>query len=497
MNVGKIIKEDAEKYGDKPAIIFKEKEISFRGLYSRVNKMSNAMIKTGIKKGDRVAIYLTNSPEYVISYLAAFNIGAVATPLDTVLKRDGLISLLNHSEAKLLITRPSKAFSPEDLLDGIPSLKDIIINGEGEGRVRSFDSIMLSEPDDRPDVEIRDEDPSVLQYSSGTTGVPKGILWNYRHLDAAPKIMDYFWKFNDRDVKLSAVPFSHSGGLVYLQNCIAFGITLVLMDRFSPLAFLKNIERYGVTCFHIVPSMFIAMLQLKDFEKFDLSSLRCVTVFGAPSEPELLEKFGEKCPQAVLMSGYGLTETAPPNTLHPLNRVKRGSVGMAAPWTDMKIFDTDDQEAPTGEVGEIVFKGWVVMEGYYKEPQLTSEVMSNGWFHTGDMGKVDEDGYLYIVGREKDMILVGGLVVYSIEVEGVINNHPGVVESGVIGIPDKLRGEVVKALVVPKAGESLKEKEIIAYCKEKLESFKVPKEVEFRDSLPKTTSGKIEKRSLR
>jgi len=494
--VGEVLRKTTERYGEKTAIIFEEQKISFTGLYQKVNRLSNGIINLGIKKGDRVAIFLPNCMECAISYLALFNIGVIIVPIDFTSKKEGIKNILNHAEISLLITRPTPRLSLEKVKDEVPDLEKIILcQGKQDGFL-FFDQIIEEASDLPPRVDISEQDHAAIFYTSGSTGSPKGIIWNFRHLDQAPKFFDYFLPVTDQDIKLCAVPFSHGGGLVYLQNCIVSGITVVIMRRFSPAEFLRNVERYKITCFHVVPAMFVAFVQLKEIEKYDLKSLRWVVVFGAPSSEEILKRFGNYCSQAALINGYGLMETAPPNTVCPLDKDKITSVGKPPPWIKIKVVDEDEREVPPGEVGEVVLKGWVVMEGYYKEPELTANAIKDGWFHTGDLGLIDEDGDLSIVGRKKEVIIVGGLNVYATEVEEVLYLHPGVNEAAVIGLPDQMRGEVVKAVIVTKPGKKVSSREIIAYCREKLDNFKAPRVVEFRDSLPKTGSGKIAKRLL-
>ena len=504
MNIAEVLVNTAKKFSDKPAIIFQDKPLSFSELKDKVFKLANGLLDLGIKKGDKVAIYLPNWPEYILGYLAVWSIGAVVVPLDILFKYNELTSCLSHSEAKLLITRYQEGISLAKLKELAPSLEQILICHKGKTIPRieaeglfSFEDVIAKSPDNFPGIDIFDKDPSLIMYTSGTEGRPKGILWNYRHLDGAPKAMAYFVNLTDKDVKISALPLSHSGGLVYIQDSIYFGITLVLMERFIPLEFLKNIAKYKVTCFHIVPSMYYAILQLKDFEKFDLSSLRWVVVFGAPSAPDLLRMFHRCCPNAYFLNGWGMSETSPPNTVIPLGSDKIESIGKPAPWFEIKVFDENDKNLPPYEVGELVIRGWVVMEGYYKDPKATAEVMKDDWLHTGDLTKFDEEGYLYIVGRKKDRIKVGGQLVYAPEVEAAIYKHPKVAEVAVIGIPDKLRGEIPKAIIVPKKGESIGEDEIRYFCRKHLAHFKVPHKVEFRQSLPKTRTGKIQKEALR
>jgi acyl-CoA synthetase (AMP-forming)/AMP-acid ligase II len=499
MDVATVLANTAKKFHSKPAIIFRDEPISFLNLHDNVFELAQGLLKVGIKKSDKVAIYLPNCPEYIYSYLALFSIGALVVPLDYMLTEDELASCLTHCEAKCLIAKEKESFSLESLKNRVVTLEEIIVLEPTKTCFKSLQKVLASgRPLPPQDIKIEEKDPALIMYTSGTTGSPKGILLNYRHLDGSPKAMEYFVDLTDKDVTLCCLPLSHSAGLVYIQNCICYGITLVLMERFQPLEFLKDIQKYKVTCFHLVPSMYYAILHLKEFESFDLSSLRWLVVFGAPSDPHSLRRFQQYCPQAHLLNGWGLTETCPPNTVIPLGSKKIESVGRPAPWVEIKIVGEEDNELPQGQVGEIVIRGWVVMEGYYKDPQTTSEVIKGGWFHTGDLGRFDEEGFLYIVGRKKDMIKVSGEIVYSFEVENVLLSHPSIQEAAVVGMPDALRGEIVKAFtVLKKEAEGIKAEDIRSFCRKHLAHFKVPYIIEFRDSLPKTPSGKIQKEKLK
>jgi len=274
-------------------------------------------------------------------------------------------------------------------------------------------------------------------------------------------------------------------------------MTLIMMERFIPLEFLKNVPEYKVTCFWLVPSMYYALLHLKEFEKFDLTSLRWVVVFGAPSSPAVLKRFHKYFPNTDFINGWGMTETMGPTIVLPLGSDNLASIGKTMPWVDAKIFDDDGNELPIGSVGELVIKSWIVMVGYYKDPEATAQVMRNGWFHTGDLARFDEQGFVYIVGRKKEMIKVAGQLVYAPEVEASIHKHPKIAEIAVIGVPDELRGEVPKAFVVLKEGEKATEEEIRYFAKEHLAHFKIPHYIEFCDFLPKTRTGKIDKELLK
>ncbi len=485
------------RFGSKPALIFKEQVISFADLKVKVSQLAHGLSSLSVSKGTKIGVYLPNCPEYVYSYLASFCLGATVIPLDYMLKSDELISCLGHAEAEILIALPKAEVSLADIKTSLPSLKTVIIVGEPQAVAWQKPLAALMTSQGFTSARTLATDPALIMYTSGTTGTPKGILLNYRHLDGSPQAMNHFVDLTERDVKLCAIPLSHIGGFVYIQNCIIFGITLVLMDRYHPLEFLRLIQQHKVTCFHIVPPMYTAMLTVKNIDQFDLSSLRWVVVFGAPSSPDILERFHKYCPNAKLLNGWGMTETCPPNTVTPLSNPKIESVGKVAPNCEMAIVDDEDKPLATGQVGEIVIRGWVVMQEYYKDPEATALAKRNGWFHTGDLGRFDEEGLLYIVGRKKEMIKVAGQIVFAPEVEAALCKHEAVLEAAVIGIPDPMRGESVKAFVVLKPGISVEALDIKYFAEEHLANFKVPQTIEIRPELPKNRTGKIDKASLR
>lgn len=499
MDISKILEHASGKYGVKSAIFFKNETVTFRQLAEHVARLANVLKSLGVQKSTKVGIYLPNCPQYVYSYLACFSLGAVVVPLDYQLREDELISCLDHSESRFLIAKNRGDVSLDKVQAAVESLDKVALVDEDASADHqiSLSQLIQTVKTDLPRVDIDPREPSLILYTSGTTGKPKGILLNYRHLEGSPKAMEHFVDLSDKDVKLCAIPLSHIGGFVYIQNCILFGISLVLMDRFNPIEFLRNIEEYKVTCFHIVPAMYTALLSLKNLEKFELSSLRWVVVFGAPSSPDILERFHQYCPNAQLLNGWGMTETCPPNTVTPLGSRKIESVGKVSPLCEIKIFDEQDHELSAGQVGEIVIRGWVVMDGYYKDPETTKSLMSNGWFHTGDLGKFDADGYLYIVGRKKEMIKVAGQIVYAPEVEAAFYKHEDILEAAVIGVSDSMRGEAVKAFIVLKPESKLTPEALRYFAKEHLANFKVPQAIEIRESLPKNRTGKIDKESLK
>lgn len=499
MNLVKVLKECAISYCAKPAIIFRQEQFSFAQLKDKVFSLGQGLLKLGVKPGDKVAIYLPNWPEYILSYLAIWSIGACSVPLDFMLTEDEILSCLSHCEAKILITKHKANISFTALKANLPLLENIISCQSKDEQSLSFEELIAAGPNLPPKVEIKEDTCAIIFYTSGTTGKPKGVLISYAQLDAPPKSMAFFVNsdLGSGDTALCALPFSHLGGLIYIQNTITFGLTLVLMERFMPLDFLRNIQNYKVNFFWIVPSMYYALLQLKEFETFDLSSLRWIVTFGASNSPEALRRFQQFCPRTHLLNGWGLTETNAPTVVLPMGSKNIESVGRPAPWIQVKIFSETDQELPVDSIGEVVVKSWVVTAGYFKDEVLTQATIRNGWFHTGDLGKFDAEGFLYIVGRIKEMIKVGGEIVFEPEVEASLQKHPDIAEVAVIGIADKLRGEVPKAFVVAKEGKTISAEDLRYFLRQHLAHFKIPHYFEFCPALPKNRVGKIDKEQLR
>ncbi len=499
MNVKELLKKQNLVVPDKAALVYEDKEVSFSRLKEDSFKLANYFIETGVGESHRIAVYLANSYEAVISILAIFSIGATLVPLDFMLSEEEVIGFINHSEANLLIVQGKRRINLENIRRRCKGLKGIIAVGtESEGCIL-WDEIFKKSSSCQPPVNFDDEKLALILYTSGSFGHPKGVMLKYRHLDNPVRVLDYSLKTSTKDIFLcGGVPFSHLGGLDYILSMIWYGATIVLMQRFSPLEFLKNIEKHRVTLFWIVPSMYTAILSLKEYSKFDLSSLRCAVVFGAPSSPYLLKKFHKLCPNAHLLNGWGMTETSAPNCVLPLDSKKIESIGRFVPWMEVKVVDEKGRRLKENEAGELWVRGEGVMVGYYKQPELTREVLTeDGWLKTGDIAKFDEEGFFYIVGRKKDMIKVGGEAVFSPEIEEKIYTHPKVKEVAVIGVSHKLRGEVPKAFIVVKEGERLSERELKIFLKERLAHFKIPHYFEFINQLPKTRTGKVNKKILK
>ncbi|MDD5005029.1 MAG: AMP-binding protein [Candidatus Omnitrophica bacterium] len=497
MDIESLLTRNSQNFPQQPAVIFQDKSISFEQLKNTVFKLANGLASLGIKSQDKVGIYLPNWPEYIYSYLALFCLGATVVPLDFMFTEEEMATCLNHSEAKYVIAKAKDIGVFKKLKEDVKTIKDIVLITDKIEGFRYFDDLIKHSDSEFKTRDIKDDDLSLILYTSGTTGRPKGIMLTYKHLDACPAAIGHFVDITNNDTMICALPFSHIAGLMYIQIGVYFSNKFILMERFNPLEFLKNVQKYKVTCFYLVPSMYYAILHLKEFEKFNLSSIRWVDVFGAPNNPEILRRFHQYCPHAYFLNGWGLTETYGPCVITPMSSEKLESVGKPAPWVDIKVVDDSGKTLPTGQIGEIIVRSWVVMKGYYKDEDETKKVMRNGWFYTGDLGRFDKEGFLYILGRKKEMIKVSGEIVYTGEVESVIARHPLVKEVAVVGVSDNLRGEVVKAVVVLQPEAALKEEDIRYFSKEHLAHFKVPHIVEFRQELPKNRVGKVDKTQLK
>ncbi len=499
MNIKELLIQQAANFPQKAAIIFEGKEINFFDLKERAFKLANYFTSLGVKKPDKIALFASNIPDSIYCYMATYSIGTTLIPFDYMLTENEIIHLLNHSEAKVLIMQPKKDINLENIRENCYSLKEVIILKERLLKEPFLDDILAQNSSEPPLAVSKEEDLSSIFYTSGSTGHPKGVMFCYSHLDNPVETINHFLGVSEKDIYLTGgIPFSHVGGLNYILLMLRFASTIVLMERFHPLEFLKNIEKYKITIFCIVPSMYVAILSLKEYERFNLSSLRYAVVFGAPSSPLLLRKFHNACPKAIVLNGWGMTETAAPNTFSPPDESKISSIGKFGFRMKAKIINEEGGTLFYGQKGELLVSGDGVMKGYYKEPTLSSDAFyGEGWLRTGDVAYCGDDGLIYLAGRIKDMIKVSGEIVFSSEVEEKIHLHPQVAEVAVIGVADEVRGEVPKAFIVPKEGQTIDEKELKTFLKQHLAHFKIPRQYEFVKELPKNRVGKIDKQALK
>lgn len=518
----------AKNYPDTVAIHFMGKEMKYAELYESALKFANYLQTLGIQKGDRVAIMLPNCPQGVIAFYGILYAGGIVVQTNPLYTEREAQYQLKDAGAKAIITldilypRISKIMKETDLenliitgiKDYLPFPKNMVypfiqkkqygfsVKVEHRGSNHLFTEVMKVAKAEKEDVAIDFEnDLAMLQYTGGTTGFPKGVMLTHKNL-VTNVMMCKTWLYECEDGKervLGILPFFHVYGMTtVLVLSIMQANTMILLPKFDVETALKTIDKQKPTLFPGAPTIYIGILNSPNLGKYDLSSVNACISGSAALPVEVQEKF-ERVTGGRLVEGYGLTETSPvthANLVYTDKRVK-GSIGIPWPDTDSAIFQMDSTEPlPVGEVGEIAVRGPQVMKGYWNRPEETEMVIRDGWFLTGDLGYMDEDGYFYIVDRKKDMIIAGGFNIYPREIEEILYEHEAIQECVVAGIPDPYRGETVKAYIVLKDGHNVTEEELNDYCRTKLAAFKVPRFYEFREELPKTAVGKILRRTL-
>ena len=498
-----LLNKNAQIYPDKTAFIFENKRYTFKQVNQRINSLINALASMGVRKGDRVGLLAYNCSQY----FEVFNVakaGMICVPLNYRSVARELVYLINNSEANTLILEKEFIDTIRPIRHELGGVKNFICLDAAVDNMASYEQLISDFPPDEPVNEVEADDPCILFYTSGTTGRPKGALHTHKSILAESAAVGQ--NFTSNDIALCVMPFFHvAGSAVYLFPAFASGATVVIHKKFDEAQILKTIEREKVTYICLVPAMIIRLLEHPDLDKYDLSSLHNIVYTGAPMPFEALrrgvERFGK-----IFVQLLGQTETLNLTMLKKEDHYIEGSaretrrlesVGKPPRTGEVRIVDEKLKDVPVGEVGEIVARSDRIMKEYWKLPKETAEIMKGGWLHTGDLGRMDEDGYIYIVDRKKDMIISGGENIYSREVEEVLYTHPAVQEAAVVGIPDEKWGESVKAVIVLREGMTATEDEIIDFCKEHLASYKKPKSVEFWDSLPITASGKIKKNEIR
>jgi len=464
---------------ERTAIIYKDSEIKYKELRAHVKSFRNYLWEQGVKKGDKVGLFYKNSAEFIYSYIAIVSLGAVVVPFNIMLTPRELVYMANDSGMKLIVTMQKLDMDIKQIV--VPDLYNTLFV--------EYENI------ESPAVEVDEDDECVIIYTSGTTGNPKGAVLTHKNLSENCKSVCEVINLTEDERSLAVLPMFHSFAwttMVLSEICV--GATICIMEMFVPGDALRNIAEHQLTFVCGVPAMYNFYLAAGTKELF--SSVKYFVCGGAPLPIEVLNKFESKFGIRI-MEGYGLSEASPVVCFNPLGKGKPGSVGLPINRVEVKIANAQDEELPIGEIGEILVRGTNVMKGYLNMPEVTEKTIVNGWLHTGDLGFKDSDGYVYIVDRLKDMIIVSGLNVYSKEIEEEIYKHPDVVEAAVIGAPDEKRGEVVCAFVVLKEGKELNRKEFLGFLKEKLASYKIPRHIYQVDVLPKNSTGKIAKNELR
>jgi long-chain acyl-CoA synthetase len=525
--VFELLDDSAEKHPDATALIFQGNSVSYSELKDHVDRFATALQRLGVSRGDRVALFLPNIPQFVISYYGALKAGAIVTAISPLYKEREVKHQIDDSGAETLVVLDLLYPTVEKVRDEI-RLKRTIVTGIGDylstlkrvlggllGKVpkedvemgpnmHRFQDLIKGYPPAPEPIEVNpQEDLALLQYTGGTTGLPKGAMLTHHNLVSNAFMCNAWMNAQEGgEVQINILPLYHIYGMtVTMNNAIASASTMVLIPRFDEKEVLSSIEKYGATIFGGVPTLYSVLINRPDISNYDLSSIKFCISGSAPLPPEVQRKFMDLT-GGVLVEGYGLTESSPVTHANPLDStletVKIGSIGLTWPDTEAMIVDEETREPlPIGEVGELAVRGPQVMMGYWNMPEETEMVLKDGWLYTGDIAKRDEEGYFYIVDRKKDLIKYKGYSVFPREVEDVLYEHPAVKIAAIVGKPDEVSGEIPKAYIVLKESTEATGDELIQFVKDRVAPYKRIREVEFRDELPMSLVGKVLKKDLR
>jgi long-chain acyl-CoA synthetase len=478
----------SQRQPQKTALIAKDEKLTFSTLNQQVETLAGHLQREGVRQGDRVGVLLPNSMALPLSYYATQKIGAVTVILDVRLRGKELQSVLADAALKLLIVQSLSEV--QEILPMIQRVSVWVVNGDDD---RSFEKRLATPTAHASSPHLSPEDDALILYTSGTTGEPKGVVLSYKNLAQYPRVMHEMGITDSSSVRGCILPMSHIVGPVLCNELAEKGFTLVIFDQINPVSFLEGIQKHRISVFEGVPIVFQLILGLRNLADYDTGSVKVAAMMGTTVPVPLLRAFKAAQPHIKVIQGYGLTETSPMITLVEPEQAmaKMGSIGRAVPGVEVKVVDEKGLEVPIGEAGEIITRGPHVMKGYFRKPEATAARVRDGWLFTGDIGKRGEDGYYFHLGRRDDMIVTGGLNVYPAEVETMIYGYAQVQETVVFAIPDAKRGHVIGAAVVPRPGEAVVEKDLLTFLRTNLASFKVPHKIFIRESLPRTSSGKV------
>ena len=504
LNLAMLLEQSARRSPGKVAVIYEAMKLRYAEVDGAANKIANGLRKLGINPGDKIAMILPNTPHFVLCYFAILKLGATVVPLNVLFKQQEIAYHLDDSDAVALIVWEGFLAEAAQGFAKTAACKNLLV-AQGPGSTTelppgaiALDALLADNPATFDTHQTMPDDTAVILYTSGTTGRPKGAeLTHFNMLFNAFISAEKVLAIPNDTIALVALPLFHSFGQTCVMNAVLYGgNTLTLLPRFEPQKALEVMQRDRVTYFAGVPTMYFYLLNFPNAQQYDLCLTNC-TSGGASMPVEVMHAFNKKYGVKIL-EGYGLSETAPVASFNHQDREpKAGSIGTPIWGVEMQLTDGEGKVVAQGELGEVAIRGHNVMKGYYKRPEATAEAIRNGWFYTGDIATIDEDGYYYIKDRVKDMILRGGFNIYPREIEEVLYAHPAIAEAAVFGVPDEALGEEVKATVALKAGQQVSAADLIEYCKANLAAYKYPRSIEFRDSLPKTATGKILKRELR
>ncbi|GMB07999.1 class I adenylate-forming enzyme family protein [Thermolongibacillus altinsuensis] len=499
MNISELLARNARKFPDKEAIIEGEVALSYREVDQNVNRLASSLARLGIRQGDKVALYMPNTKEFAYAYFAVLRLGAIVVPVNARLTAAEVQYILGHSEAKAVIAHDWIYKELEPLVGHVDVIW--IKTGEAQDGWRSLSELIANGTAETIVCPLKEDDEATILYTSGTTGKPKGVLFTYRNILAVANMMAFETKMNKDSRLLHIMPLSHSAPLhLFFIGGMYVGATHVLSPSFSPEALLSLVEKHKITHFFGAPVAYLLTAKHPRLHEHDLSSVQYWTYGGAPLSSNEVQFIAKQFRTDRLMCLYGLTEAGPNGVyLAPEEHAtKAGSVGKhAALHCEVKIVDEHGNEVPVGEVGEVVLAGEGTMKGYYKDEEKTAEALKNGWLYTGDLARRDEDGYIWIVDRKKDMIISGGVNVYPKEIEDVLRTHSAVVDVAVVGVPHPEWGETVKAFVVTAQPIENLAEECKRFLEGEIADYKIPRLYEEIRELPRNTTGKVLKQVLR
>ena len=510
--IGQALTEAAAIAPDGTGWIFGDRKISFQEMDEASDRVASGLLRLGFEKGDRIGVIALNQPEWLQVYFAAAKIGLVVVGLSVRYRDSELDYIINHSQARGLVTLAAlgdldyvKFF--ESFKDKIPTVKDyIFIGGSGSSGGHSLAELAGTEIDRdalaQAKAQVKPEDLMILIYTSGTTGQPKGAAISHSSQLASARAQAVHAQNNENDMIPLALPFNHVGGITCgILTALLARSTCVLIPIFDPAKVIEVMQKYPPTLLPGVPTMHTLLLMNENIGAIDNSKIRLIITGGSNAEPALLTKMYETFPQAKVMNLYGLSESSGAVVLSPWESdfdTTIKSIGKPIGDFQVKVIDADGRDLPSGETGELCFKGGAVVRGYFRMPEETADTFDQGgWLHTGDMGYVDQEGYIVLMGRKKEMYLQGGFNVYPVEVENLLTKHPKVAMAAGIGVPDPVLGEVGRYYVIPAPGTDPTAEELQAYCREHLADYKVPKQIVFRTELPLSPVGKIVKIQLK
>jgi long-chain acyl-CoA synthetase len=497
MNIAEVFTETAHRVPDKPMLIFQRESYTFQKMDELSARLAAGLASLGVGKGDVVSIGIPNGPEVVVSFLAVAKLGAVAVPLNIMLKEKELAYVVKDRPVKAAVTFHAHAAIMEGLKQqGMAIPRAVVVGGNHLPDALSYSTLLGQDAPSVPLAPVAAEDTFLTVYTSGTTGEPKGVMLTHGNALSVARSVAEFQHRTENDREVCFFPLTHITGIVnFIMDSLTIGAAIIVQERFDADDYLENFSRYQCTVMGAVTPVFQAVLASSRLNETDFSHLRLITSGGASLPADLYQKLKDRFGVPILEM-YGMTENAATLTSNPMETQKEGSVGIPLPGMSIRVVGENDQDLPPGEVGEVLAQGPGIMKGYYNKPELTQKALRGGWYHTGDLGRLDEDGFLYIVDRKDDMINAGAFKIYPRDVEEVLYTHPAVKDCAVIGVPDDRLGQAPIAFVVVFKDAAPTADELKAFCRDRIANYKVPRQFHFVEELPRTPQGKIMKRLL-